>query len=159
MGKEVCVHVSHRLCGSQRSPPYVPSSPSSTTCNYRRLQSPHKRHQKLGFERSQVRPEAALFLLEAGDHRIRDGLITYEDYLHLRLKMHTGMRNNPHFLPFFSAPPRSARQLEMLWTSQGEHAEPVNALRTPLLTPSFDSRSSAVDLRTDSSKRSGSSGP
>ena len=51
--------------------------------------------------RSWVRPEAGLFSVEAGAHRIRDVLITYQDFLHLLGKVSTGVRNNPHFWPIF----------------------------------------------------------
>ena len=102
----------------------------------------------MSFGRSQVRREGSFFSREDPAHRIRDGRFTYEDFLHLLGKVSQSVRNNPHFWPIFSALPRFAWQLEMLWTSQGEHVEPVNALRTPLLsTPAAPQPTCAPDPR------------
>ena len=113
------VHVSHGLYGPHRSPPHVPSSPRSLTCNCRALLGTQLSQPKLASVSTRVRHEGSFFSYEGSAHRIRDGRISGQDFFHLRGKVAMGVRTDPTFPPICRSFGALRAAVSGSWTSPG----------------------------------------
>ena len=111
--------VSHGLYGPHRSPPHVPSSPPSVSCNCRALLGTQLSQPKLASVSTRVRHEALFFSDEEPAHRIRDGRISGQDFFHLRRKVTISVSTDPHFPPMYGGFAALRAAVGGSWTSSG----------------------------------------
>ena len=111
--------VSHGLYGPQRTPPHVPSSPPSVTCNWQQLHSPRCPQQKLATTPTRVRHEALFFLHEEPAYCTRRGHVSGKGSLHLRRKVAQSMSTDPHFPPIYGGFAALRAAVGGSWTSPG----------------------------------------
>ena len=131
----VRVHVSHGLYGPHRSPPRVPSSPPSLTCNWLRLHGTRCPQQKLASGGTRVRREASFFSSEAPAHWIRRGHISGRGSLHLRGKVAQSVRTDPQFPPIYGGFAALRAAVGGSWTSPGMQQPDGKRLILVAMTP------------------------
>ena len=93
--------VSHGLYSPHWSPPHVPSSPPSLTCNWLTLHGTRCPQQKLASARTRVRHEDLFISHEDPSRWIRRGRISGRGSLHLRRKVAQSVSTDPHFPPIY----------------------------------------------------------
>ena len=131
----VRVHVSHGLYRPHRSPPHVPSSPPSLTCNWLRLHGTRCPQQKLATTRTRVRREGSFFSQEGSACCIRGGHISGRGSLHLRGKVSMAMRTDPQFSPMYGGFAALRAAVGGSWTSPGMQQPDGKRLILVAMTP------------------------
>ena len=111
--------VSHSLYRPQRTPPHVPSSPPSLTCNWLSLHGTRCPQLKLASAGTRVRHEGSFFSYEDTAHRVRRGHISGRGSLHLRGKVAMAMRTDPTFSPMYGGFAALRAAVGGSWTSPG----------------------------------------
>ena len=119
----------------ERTPPLVPSSPPSLTCNWLRLHGTRCAQQKLATARTRVRGEASFFSSEATAHCIRRGHISGQGCLHLRGKVAMGVRTDPQFSPMYGGFAALRAAVGGSWTSPGMQQPDGKRLILVAMTP------------------------
>ena len=123
------------MYGPHRSPPHVPSSPPSLTCNWLTLHGTRCPQQKLASARTRVRHEALFFLHEEPADCIRDGRISGQGCLHLRRKVAMGVSTDPHFSPMYGGFAALRAAVGGSWTSPGMQQPDGKRLILVAMTP------------------------
>ena len=127
--------VSHGLYSPHRSPPHVPSSPPSLTCNWLSLHGTRCPQQKLASGSTRVRHEGSFFSYEDSAYCIRDGRISGQGCLHLRGKVAMGVRTDPQFSPMYGGFAALRAAVGGSWTSPGMQQPDGKRLILVAMTP------------------------
>ena len=127
--------VSHSLYRPQRTPPHVPSSPPSLTCNWLSLHGARCPQQKMPVGSTRVRHEGSFFSYEDSAYCIRDGRISGQGCLHLRGKVAMGVRTDPQFSPMYGGFAALRAAVGGSWTSPGMQQPDGKRLILVAMTP------------------------
>ena len=127
--------VCHSLYRPRRTPPHVPSSPPSLTCNWLSLHGARCPQQKMPVGSTRVRHEGSFFSYEDSAHCIRDGRISGQGCLHLRGVMAMGVRTDPQFPPIYGGFAALRAAVGGSWTSPGMQQPDGKRLILVAMTP------------------------